>query len=1077
MKRPSIRQFLVLAVLGLLVAVVAGTWLLGTRWGQRRLEQAIRQRLAQQSDLVVAPFRVDFSVWRNFPHLTASVHHLSLTDTSYHRAVPVLRIERADMRVELQQIWRGSIRISHVTLQNGTFQQFTDSLGHDWGLRGKGPRRVTPAGPPDFNLDSLVLRNVRVTDRNELHHSGFAAYVRQGRLTVRSRGGVAQARGRLDGQLVYLRSGRGNLFTQEPVVALVRYRYDFRRREGTFLRTHATLNGDTILVTGTHRGAAPGEPRGTRLNLRFQGTQPLLEVLHVALPSGLQRYLQGARSRSHARIWYTIRGISGPTTRPRTILRFALRGAQVQWADAARRIQRWDARGIFDNGPQHSPRTTYLTFTQCRLYSRAGQLEAALTVRDFTRPHLLGRVRGRTELQTLAAVVAPRLWRARGGQAALDLQLNGAVPEIPDRLARRTTRPDTLLPILAAHGTVRLEQAAFTVPGRQAAMTGLNVLVRLHDSRWILENLTGRLNGMQVRANATTTYLLAYFSGQRAATTITGSFGVDELHLHELRRLLAPPGRSFRSGRTPRPGRSRKPQLAARVLNFLPPGLHLNVRLQCGRLVVGTDTLQQLAATVRHDGRRVQLTDLRGHMWGGTIRGVISWPTDTLTPPPVAAQLAVHFRTLRYRQLLARLTRPPRRSATAPAAPTLREVLLAANGQALITIDRLLLPGPEQFTNLRLRVDKNGPRFLIPALTFTIGTGGTGRVSASALLAGTRLAQARTDIDLRYASLNVQHLLQMLASLSTLPSTSPEQVRPAAARGRLRPSPFLDGTITGRVRVTAAQMTYGALRGQHFRLLSNLKAGQVQVEECAVQALDGSLHLRGTLRTDAGTATRPLHAQLRLRDIQLPKLFELAHLLRFDVVGPDNIRGSMRCEADVHTELGPTFLPLLSQTRAFLRTDLRDLEMIEVEAVTQALKLLREKRTGHLYFEPVQPRFVLEGSRLLIPALSLSSNLTDMTVTGEYYLTGQADLYVGLSPLQALFGDNKKRISRIQSGEAEQRPSRGLVYMNLYRQPGSPYKVRPFRKQEQQRQQALIQRQYRELLQRQPLDTTLRLLQ
>ncbi|UOQ76827.1 hypothetical protein MUN84_20360 [Hymenobacter sp. 5516J-16] len=225
--------------------------------GQRRLEQAIRQRLAQQSDLVVAPFTVDFSVWRNFPHLTASVHHLALTDTSYHRAVPVLRIGRADMRVELQHIWRGTIRISHLTLQDGTFQQFTDSLGHDWGLRGKGPRRATPAGPPDFNLDSLVLRNVHVTDHNELHRSGFAAHVRQGRLTVRSRNGVAHASGRLDGQLVYLRSGRGNLFTQEPVVALVRYRYNFRRREGTFLRTHATLNGDTILVTGTHRGRRP----------------------------------------------------------------------------------------------------------------------------------------------------------------------------------------------------------------------------------------------------------------------------------------------------------------------------------------------------------------------------------------------------------------------------------------------------------------------------------------------------------------------------------------------------------------------------------------------------------------------------------------------------------------------------------------------------------------------------------------------------------------------------------------------------------------------------------------------------
>lgn len=1078
MKRPPVRQLLFLTVLGLLLGVVSGAWLLGTRWGQRQVEQLIRQRLHQHSDLVVAPFTVELSVLRHFPHLTASVHHLALTDTSHGRAVPVLRIGRADMRVELGQIWRGTFRVSHLTLRDGDFQQFTDSLGRDWGLRGKGPRRATPQSPPNFDLDSLVLLNVRVTDRNELHHSGFSAYVRNGRLTVRARRGVGHTSGRLDGQLEYLRSGRGNLFTQEPIVALMRYRYDFRRREGTFLRTRVTLNGDTVLVTGTHRGAGPGQARGTRLNLRFQGTQPLLEVLHVALPSGLQRYLKGARSPSRARIWYTIRGVSGPTIRPRTVLRFALRGAQVQWTDSARRIQRWDARGIFDNGPQHSPRSTSLSFSHCKLYSKAGELDAALTVRDFTRPHLLGHVRGRTELQTLAAVVAPRLWKARRGQAALDLRLNGAVPEIPDRQTRRTLRPDTLLPLLRAQGTVRLERASFTVPGRQASMTNLNVLVRLRDSVWALENLAGRLNGMQVRANATTTHLLAYFSGQQPVTTIRGSFGVDALDLRELRRLLAPPGGRARLAKARRPGYTPNQQLAAQVLNFLPPGLHLNIRLHCGQLVVASDTLQHLAATVRHDGQRVQLTDLRGRMWGGDLKGVVSWPTDTLNLQPVAAQLAVHFRTLRYHELLTRITRPSRRDPAAPAAPTLREVLLAANGQGLISIDRLVFSESEQFTNLQLRIDKTGPRFLIPALTFGISHGGSGRLSGSAELRGSQLTNMSADINLHYASLNVQHLLQLLTGLSSGAAT-PKAAgpTPASRPNNPRDSPFLDGTVTGRVRVTAEQMQYGQLRGQQFRLSSTVQAGQVQVTECSLQALNGSVHLRGTLRTDADTGRYPLHTQVRLRSIHLPELFELATALGLDVLGPGNIRGSMDCEADVHTELGSTFLPQLAKTQAFLRTDVQELELIEVEAAMQALKILSRKRTGHLYFEPVQPRFILDGSRLLIPDLSLSSNLTDMSVTGEYYLTGRANLYVGLSPLQALLGNNKKRIARIRSGEAEQRPSRGLVYLNLRREPGQPYKVRPFQKQEQQLQQQELLREYHRLLLRQPLDTTLRLLQ
>ncbi|MET4106347.1 AsmA-like C-terminal region-containing protein [Hymenobacter sp. UYP22] len=1086
MKLPAFRRVFALALLGLLLVVGTGTWLLGTRWGRQQLEHLIRERLARQSDLVLGPMQIDFSLWRDFPHVTASVEHLSLTDTSFHRRVNVLRIGRADIRLELRQIWRGEFRVRHLTVRDAEFRQLTDSAGHDWGLRGKGPRRQQPSAPPDFDLDSLVLVNVRVTDRNELHNSGFAAHVHQGRLTVRTRQGQAQVRGRLRGQLEYLRSSRGNLFEQEPVVARIRYQYNFRQREGTFARTQATLNGDTVLVNGTHRAAGRNEPRGTHLNLTFAGNQPLLEILHMALPPGLERYLRGASSPSHAHINYSIRGLSGPTTRPRTVLHFAMRNAQLQWADSARRINRWDARGVFDNGPAHNSHTTYLRFDQCRLYSDAGQLDAAITVRDFTKPHLQGHIQGKTELQTVASVVIPELWKARGGQASIDLQLNGNLPDIPARATRRSLLADTLLPPIAARGTVRLEQAAFDIPSRRARMTGLNVLVRLQDSMWRLENLGGQLNGMHVQANATTRNLLAYFSGQRPITTVEGTFAVDELRLPELRRLLAAPGSSAtRARRKParplRPGFTRNQMLASKVLNVLPSGLRLNVHLRCGRLVIATDTLRALAATVLHDGRRVQLRDLRARMWGGQLQGVVSWPTDTLNLQPVAAQLSAHFPVLGYQQLLRRITRPtarptPRRHPD----PTLRDVLLAANGDASITIDRLVLPANDELTQLRLRLKKTAGNFQIPAFTFWTGMGGRGRISAQAQLSSGQLQRATGQLDLQYQTLDVQSLLQLLAALSTLPAPESGKVDKARTlRRETRPvSPFLDGTITGQVRVAAEHMRYGALRGQNFKLLSQLNAGQALVENCSLDAFGGHVQLKGILHTDSGTTNHPLHAQVQVQQVQLPEVFALAQQLGFEVLGPSNIRGTMQAEVEMRTSLGATFLPELSSTQAILRTDIHSLELLEVDALMQALRLFSSRRTGHLYFEPVQPRFILDRGRLLIPSLNLSSNLTDMQVTGEYHLNGQANLYVGFSPLQALLGNNQKRIARIRSGEATRRASKGLVFVNLTRTPGNPrYKVRLFKKNEQAEQQTQLLQEYKLLLRRHLADTSSYMLQ
>lgn len=1077
MKRPSIRQFLAIAVLGLLLAVVAALALLGSAWGRREIVRLARQRMAQNSDLVLAPFEVEFSWLRDFPHVTASLHHVSLTDTSFRRTVPVLQVGRADLRLQLAGLLRGRVQVNRLALYDAEFNQLTDSLGHNWGLHGKGARRTSAFSPPNFNLDSLLLHNVRVTDRNELQTSGFSAYVRRGGLAVQARGGVAQVRGKLDGRLVYLRSGRGNLFEQEPITAWIRYRYNFAERQGTFLRTHATLNGDTVLVTGTHQAAAPGAPRGTTLNLRFVGRQPLVEVLHVALPVGLHRFLDGAASSSHAQIQYTIQGLSGPSARPRTILRFRLQNARMQWPDSVRRIRRWDARGVFDNGPEHSPKTTSLTFEQCRLYSTAGELQANVKVQDFTRPFLTGHVQGRTELQTIATVVANGLWKARSGQAALDIEFNGLLPEIPERSARLAgqTASSTLSP-LAARGSIRLENASFTVPSHGADMSGLNVRVRLRDSLWMLENLTGRLNGMQVQANARTTYLLAYFSGQHPSTDIRGTFALDELHLGRLRQLLKPTGRQLRASapRTHRPGRTRNQELASRAMNLLPPGLRLNIQLRCQRLLLPTDTLFQVAATVRHNGRLVQLSSLRARVWGGQVSGAISWPTDTLHLQPVAARLVAQFNTVEYRRLLALLHRPAR-SAPNPAAadPSLQEVLLAANGQADVRIGTLQLPAGENLTHMRLRLNKTGRSFRIPYLTFGTSAGGTGHVSAMARLSGTELVSAKADMDLHYNELDVQRLFQLLAAL-TPPTRRTTKVQAAGTAGA---SSLLNGTVTANVRVSADKVQYAVLQGQNFRLRSSLSDGWATLEECSLKVFSGAMDMRGRVQMDAEAgAQHPLHAQLRLQNIDLPALFRVATALKLDVMGPENIKGTMRCEADLHSTLDAAFLPSLPQTHAYLKTDLRDLELLDVTALQQALRFLRDKRTSHLYFEPVSPRFILDGNRLLIPDLHLNSNLTDMAISGEYTLDGRANLYVGVSPMQTLFGNNKKRIERIQSGEAAQQPSRGLLFMNLHRTPGSKYKVRPFQKQAQRQQQDRLQREFQQLLIRQPLDTTLRLL-
>ncbi|UOQ71520.1 hypothetical protein [Hymenobacter cellulosilyticus] len=476
--------------------------------------------------------------------------------------------------------------------------------------------------------------------------------MRQARLAASIRRGVLRASGTLLGELNYLRNSRGTRFQQEPVWASVNYRLEFKKRLGTLHHTRATLNGDTIRIRGTHTTVA-NQP-GTLLNFTFEGQQPLMEVLHAALPANLEPYIAGATSPSKAHIRYTISGLTGPTVRPRNVLTFGLRRARLLWPDPKRRIDHWDLQATYDNGEAHSLKTTSLTVQHCRVYSSAGRLNVALTLRDFTRPFVSGRLRGRTELPQLAVVVAPGQWRARHGTAEMDIRLHGLLPPTDDGSAAAMIGQ----PSLSVQGQVTLQNASFVVLDRNVDFSELNVRVGLRDSIWTLSHASGVLDHMRFQASATTTNLLDYLTGQRLNMQVAGNFAVDELRVQRLRELLRPSAAATRLLARQRAAAA-STKMATLGGSLIPPGVRLHVGLRCNRLVLAADTLEQVGLTVLHDGQRVEVQNLAARVWGAQMRGNVSWPTDTLQQvAPIQFALNMHYDTVNYRRLMARIARP-----------------------------------------------------------------------------------------------------------------------------------------------------------------------------------------------------------------------------------------------------------------------------------------------------------------------------------------------------------------------------------------------------------------------------------
>lgn len=1079
-----------LSLLLLVLGAAGAGWLVLTRYAEPFAQREVRRALVGESELVLAPFKVELSLFRDFPYPTASLSHVILTDTVYHRAVPVLQIGRVDLRLDARALLHRRVQITRLTVRDAVVAQTVDSLGHSWGLRGK-KRPATHGHAPALDLaaDSIILYNIRVSTHNDFIHSALAASTSQARLSASLRRGELVVRGHFAGSLEELRNRSGTLLAHEPVNGRVHYRYQFGPRRGLFFSdTRATLKGDTITMSGTHQAdtaGVNGVPRGNWLNLRFSGFQPLVELLQAALPPTIKPYMRGAVSPSKARLVYRIAGLSGPRVRPRTIMRFGLQGASIQWPDSARRINRWDLQAIYDNGPAHNPSTMSLRFDQCRVYTSVGLLDVNFLLRDFRRPYVTGRLHGRTDLPSLAVLLPSSRWHASQGTADLNVRLRGLLPAFGPR-HRGEFRKN-----MSVFGTATIHDASFNLSHHRTGLRHLNVQIGLRDSLWRLTNASGTLGeGMHFTATATTVHLFDYFTDQSPTASVTGRFDLNELDLGQLRELTRRRTASQAPQPTSRRTAARRQLTATLGSSLIPAGLRLDMHLRLGKLALATDTLRDLAVRVRHDGRLVRLDSIKGHLWDGEVTGRAQWPTDSANAvAPVTYNVHFKFDTLDYRHLVGRLSQPPKHSTKRPASPAIRELLLAANGQLRYDINTLALPDGEALRDVHMRLDKSGSALNLPYLRFTAPQGGRGQGTALVLLDGLHIVAADATLDLHYASLDVPRLLRMLAS--TMPAPPADSAARAARRaqrlarqtrrlarngGRPTASMLTNGQFTALLRVEADQVRYGAIGGSQFRLVSRLREGEALLDDCTVNAFDGRVTLRGRLTTNAGREHHPLLVQALLEDIQLPQLFGTFQDMKLNVLSNDNIRGSLRCAAALRTDLDARFLPDLDYTTGYLKADVRNLELMNVEALEDAFKLVK-KRTQHLYFEPVSTEFVLSRGQLLIPNLRLDSNLTELQISGRYGFDGRANLFIGMNPLHALLGSNAKRIARIQAGEESSRRPGKLTYVNLSReQPHTKYQVHLFQKNEQRQQAAVLRQQSRLVINTQRLDTTLRLL-
>lgn len=400
-------------------------------------------------------------------------------------------------------------------------------------------------------------------------------------------------------------------------------------------------------------------------------------------------------------------------------------------------------------------------------------------------------------------------------------------------------------------------------------------------------------------------------------------------------------------------------------------------------------------------------------------------------------------------------------------------LLEATEGQFAVSMDTLRLPVQEDLHTLALLLRKNGEAISLSDIRFQTTLGGKGAGNGGFRLVKQTMDAPFLNLNLNYDQVDLQGLALRIAALGKSPEQAADRKDRKIRRVKRRDN--LPDNYQVNLRVNARKLTYEQLTGSNLRLRVKLQKGEAHLEQFAMNAFDGKFASRGLIRLNASGTGYPVQLRAQLQQMDLNQIFSLAEQLKLDVLQSRNIRGRINAGMVLQVELDQSFSPSLLKTVAYANARILDMELINVKPIQEALGFLREKRTEHLYFEDVETRFLLYKNRFITPGTNLNNNISDFDLSGTYTMGGEANLFMDVNVFSVLFGNNKRRIERIQNDSLSLKNSSSRQHLLVNREQND-YKVKLFKKKEREAIGQSLRDEFDLLLTEQKVDTNFVLL-
>ncbi len=995
---------------------------------QDQIKAAVKSAFAANSDQVLDDFSVSLSILQHFPYATFTFRNILIHDTSRHQKTEVFAASRVKLKADLTSLLQKKVVVRGLIIEGSRLYHGVDATGNQKTLRF---RDVAGNNEKNFSVQipTVTIRDMRLKVENHFKGNGISLRVKGADLKLNSQEGILSVTGPVTGTIGHIESRKVVLFRNKPFAADASYSYQVKARTGRLDSISVSMPGAQLMITGQHTGIP--DRKGAMIDIICSGYLPTAQVLRELLPVKFQSFFDSADFRSSTRFRYQLSGEMTPTVRPRNHLTFNVKNSRVTWPETSVELRDLAISGVFDNGEGHSPLTSSLTIHKVTARTGKGSLQGQLRLTNFKYPHIEGSLTGNFNLKEWATILRLPGASGYGGEARVKLKVKGPVHRLQDKYLNEQ---------LVWEGDLQLQQAAVQSGKFPVTCTDLNGAVRFASKMLYLEKLTGKAGGYPFRAEATVQHLLPYWFGLSETIALNAdiqSEGADA-------KWFAPADTT----------------IGPKNAFILPEYLQMQAQIRCSRILLPGDTLHNLSVLLQSDREQIRLSDLAFNALTGTVQGSVSMPNNRHQTDDAQVQLTARLRELD-------LQKPFFSSASGPgkeAASDFRNLVLSKKSKIALFVGSVNLPGEENLKDFVLHLQKTNQRLELTSLQCQTTSGGRITGGGEGIYREGQLLGPKLNLAFAYERLNLQNLIGLFTVISQQKRQLGARTGTTAASRSKAPADYQIN-----LNVTAGQLFYEALSGHQFYLKGALHDDEVQLHYVTMQAFGGKFTSKGNLELQRGASGYPLQLRSQLQDMDLKQVFAAVDMLGLDVLNSRNVSGQADCFVFVRTALDQKFLPGMDRTVMYTQAAIRNMELIEVEAIEKALHFIREKKTSHLYFEDVAIKFMLHNNRFILPGSHMNSNLSHLYLAGTYALEKEAELYFDIAVLDVLFGNNKRRVEKLQNNQELPKP-RMVRHLALLREKGQ-YRLKLYNKQDNQDARKLMENEFTRTLNNQKIDT------